>query len=61
MKNIHKIMFDELRPWSENYAQVDEYYKPLTRSVKSVQTGFSPNYELSSLGNFLSKHSISKS
>ena len=46
MKNIHKIMFEELRPWSENYAQVDEYYRPLTRSVKSVQSGFNPNYEL---------------
>lgn len=45
-------MFDELRPWSENYAQVDEYYKPLTRSVKSVQTGFSPNYELKFIREF---------
>jgi hypothetical protein len=39
-------MFDELRPWCENYAQVDEYYKPHTRSVKSVQSGFNSNYEL---------------
>lgn len=46
MKNIHKIMFGELRPWSESNAQVDEYYKPLIRSLKLVQPDFKSNYEL---------------
>lgn len=55
MKNIHKIMFDELRPWSENNIKADEYYKPLTRSVNSVQPVFNPHYELKFIREISSK------
>lgn len=39
-------MFGELRPWSEDNIKVDEYYKPLTRSLNSVQPTFNPHFEL---------------
>lgn len=55
MKNIHKIMFDELRPWSEDNIKADEYYKPLTRSVNSVQPVFNPHYELKFIREISSK------
>lgn len=55
MKNIHKIMFGELRPWLENNFQVDEYYKPLTRTLNSVQTAFNPHYEMKFIREISSK------
>lgn len=55
MKNIHKIMFDELRPWSEDNFKADEYYKPLTRSVNSVRPVFIPHFELKFIREISSK------
>ncbi|MDP3643259.1 MAG: hypothetical protein Q8S54_08735 [Bacteroidota bacterium] len=55
MKNIHEIMFGELRPWSDSNIHVDEYYKPLTRSLNSVQLAFNPRYELKFIRDISSK------
>lgn len=46
MKNIHEIMFGELRPWIESNMQIDEFYMPLIRTLKTVQPAFNPHYEL---------------
>jgi len=55
MKNIHEIMFGKLRPWSEDNIKVDEYYKPLTRSLNSVQPAFNPHFELKFIREISSK------
>jgi len=55
MKNIHEIMFGKLRPWSEDNIKVDEYYKPLTRSLNTVKIVFNPRYELKFIREISSK------
>jgi len=55
MKNIHEIMFGKLRPWSEDNIKVDEYYKPLTRSLTSVQPAFNSHIELKFIREISSK------
>jgi hypothetical protein len=55
MKNIQEIMFGKLRPWSEDNIKVDEYYKPLTRSLNSVQPAFNPHFELKFIREISSK------
>jgi len=46
MKNIQSIMFGELRPWLESNVQVEEYYRPQTRSINAIQPAFNSCYEL---------------
>lgn len=46
MNNIQKIIFGELRPWLEENNKANEYYKPLTRSLNTVQTTFNPHHEI---------------
>src|SRR5574344_1722951 len=55
MNNIQKIMFGELCPWLEENNRTNEYYKPLTRGVNTVQTAFNPHYELNFIRHFSDK------
>ena len=55
MNNIQKIMFGELRPWLEENNRTNEYYKPLTRGLNTVQTAFNPHYELNFIRHFSDK------
>jgi hypothetical protein len=48
-------MFGELRPWLETNAQADEFYKPLTRQLNTVQTAFISHYELNFIRHFSDK------
>ena len=55
MNDIQKIMFGELRPWLDTNTQADEFYKPLTRQLNSIQTVFKPHYELKFIRHFSDK------
>ena len=55
METIHNIMFGKLRPWLESTMQVDEFYKPEIRSLKTIQTAFNPHYELKFIRHFSNK------
>jgi hypothetical protein len=55
MNNIQKIMFGELRPWLESNNQPNEYYKPLTRGLNTIQATFNPHYELNFIRHFSDK------
>lgn len=55
MKNIQEIMFGKLRPWQLDVAWGDEYYKPLSRTLKSVQPSFNPGYEMKFIREFSGK------
>jgi hypothetical protein len=48
-------MFGELRPWLEENNRANEYYKPLTRGLNTVQTVFNPHYELNFIRHFSDK------
>jgi hypothetical protein len=48
-------MFGELRPWLDMDKQADEFYKPLTRQLNSVQTLFNPHYESNFVRHFSDK------
>ncbi len=39
-------MFGDLRPWLENNLQAEEYYRPQTRSLNTIQPVFNSLYEL---------------
>jgi hypothetical protein len=55
MENIHNIMFGELRPWLESTMQADEFFKPEIRSLKAMQTAFTPHFELKFIWHFSNK------
>lgn len=55
MNDIQKIMFGELRPWLESNAQADEFYKPLTRKLNTLQSVYNPHYELNFIRHFSDK------
>lgn len=55
MNQIQKIMFGELRPWLDNSSESDDFYKPLTRNLNSVQTMFNPHYKLNFIRHFSNK------
>lgn len=55
MKNIQEIMFGKLRPWQLDITWGEEYYKPLSRSLKLVSPEFPPNYEMKFIREFSGK------
>ena len=55
MNNIQKIMFGELRPWLESNNLPNEYYKPLTRGLNTIQATHNPHYELNFIRHFSDK------
>lgn len=43
---IHKILRDSLRPWVDEYRQMDDAYKPLIRSLAITETTFQQRYSI---------------
>lgn len=55
MKDIQRILFSDLRPWLDSNNKADDFYIPLTRSLKAVETKFNPRYQLNFIRHISSK------